>query len=82
MKMILTIAFLAPFFATTAVAQTVHVRPYTKADGTVVQAHDRTAPNTTRSDNWSSRPNVNPETGRVGTVDPYAPVARRTPRIW
>jgi hypothetical protein len=44
-----------------------HVRTYTKKNGTVVQAHDRTKPNKTDSDNWSTKGNVNPETGKKGT---------------
>lgn len=50
-----------------------HVRGYVKADGTYVAPHMRTAPNATMFDNWSSRPNVNPYTGKPGTKDPYAP---------
>jgi hypothetical protein len=45
----------------------VHVHSYVKKDGTVVQAHDRTAPNATKNDNWSTKGNVNPETGKEGT---------------
>lgn len=46
---------------------------YIKRDGTYVPPHMRTAPNATKTDNWSSRPNVNPYTGRRGTKNPYAP---------
>ena len=45
----------------------VHVHGYTKKDGTYVAPHDRTAPNRTKNDNWSTRGNVNPETGKAGT---------------
>jgi hypothetical protein len=45
----------------------VHVQGYTKKDGTYVAPHDRTAPNNTKNDNWSTRGNVNPETGKAGT---------------
>ncbi|HEY4249290.1 MAG TPA: hypothetical protein VGM64_20880 [Lacunisphaera sp.] len=45
----------------------VHVRGYTKKDGTYVAPHDRTAPNHTKNDNWSTKGNVNPETGKAGT---------------
>lgn len=51
----------------------VHVNGYAKRNGTYVMPHVRTAPNPTRIDNWSSRPNVNPYTGKVGTKDPFAP---------
>lgn len=52
---------------------TVRVRGYIKRDGTYVTPHYQTAPNATRLDNWSSKPNVNPYTGKPGTKDPYAP---------
>ena len=56
----------------TANAQ-VHVRGHVRSDGVYVPPHERTEPNSTKTDNWSSRPNVNPYTGREGTVDPYKP---------
>jgi hypothetical protein len=48
----------------------VHVRGYTRKDGTYVAAHDRTAPNDTKLDNWSTKGNINPETGKPGTKNP------------
>jgi uncharacterized protein (DUF58 family) len=48
----------------------VNVRTYTKKTGKVVQAHQRTAPNKTQKDNWSSKGNVNPNTGKPGTKIP------------
>lgn len=53
-------------------AQT-HVNGHYRRDGTYVPPHLRTNPNDTRLDNWSTRGNVNPYTGRTGTVDPYRP---------
>lgn len=47
-----------------------HVRSYTKKNGTHVQSHNRTKKNKTERDNWSSKPNYNPETGRKGTKRP------------
>lgn len=52
-----------------ATAQT-RVRGYTRKDGTVVQPHRRTNPNSTERDNWSSKPNTNPDTGKKGTKTP------------
>jgi hypothetical protein len=49
----------------------VYVRPHVRQDGTYVQPHMRTAPNTSPLDNYSSKGNVNPYTGKEGTVDPY-----------
>ena len=54
----------------------VEVRPYTRQDGTFVQPHHRTPPNDSLFDNYSSKPNVNPFTGKPGTVDPYQPRQR------
>ena len=44
----------------------VSVRGYTTKTGTTVVPHQRTAPNSTKNDNWSHKGNVNPNTGKVG----------------
>lgn len=70
---------LAALIAGPAFAQgTVHVDGYFRRDGTYVPPHTRTAPNSSRTDNWSSEPNVNPNTGERGTVDPYKPEWERS----
>jgi hypothetical protein len=48
----------------------VSVRGYTKKNGTHVQAYKRTAPNGTARDNYSTKGNVNPYTGKKGTKTP------------
>lgn len=48
-------------------AKDVHVKGYTRKDGTYVAPHVRTSPNKTRNDNYSTRGNVNPYTGKAGT---------------
>ena len=50
-----------------------YVNGYTRKDGTYVQPHYQTNPNSTKLDNYSTQGNVNPYTGRAGTVDPYKP---------
>lgn len=45
------------------------VRGYTTKDGTYVPPHRATNPNETRTDNWSTKGNVNPDTGKAGTKD-------------
>jgi hypothetical protein len=45
----------------------VAVRGYYRSDGTYVQPHMRSAPDNTRSNNFSSRGNTNPYTGARGT---------------
>jgi hypothetical protein len=49
------------------------VRSYVTKNGVYVPAHRATNPNSTKLDNWSTKGNVNPYTGKPGTVDPYAP---------
>jgi hypothetical protein len=51
-------------------ASDVHVHGYTKRDGTVVQPYTRTHENSTQRDNFSTKGNVNPYTGKVGTKEP------------
>lgn len=66
----LTIAIVS----TPVLAQRSHyTRGYTRHDGTYVQPHYSTNPNGTKLDNWSTKGNTNPYTGKAGTVDPYKP---------
>lgn len=43
------------------------VRGYTKKDGTYVAPHQRTNPDKSKSNNWSTKGNTNPYTGKPGT---------------
>lgn len=43
------------------------VKGYTSKNGNYVAPHRQTNPNGTRSDNWSTKGNVNPYTGKAGT---------------
>ena len=43
---------------------------YTTNNGTHVQPHQQTNPNSTQRDNYSATGNVNPYTGAVGTRNP------------
>jgi len=58
----MTCAFIAPAIA---MADT-YVRGYTKSNGTYVQGHYRSSPNSHRYDNYSSQGNSNPYTGKQG----------------
>jgi hypothetical protein len=49
------------------------VRGHSKKDGTRVAPHHATNPNKSKRDNWSSKGNRNPYTGKEGTKDPNAP---------
>lgn len=46
------------------------VNGYYRNNGTYVQSHNRTNPNCTNRDNYSTYPNINPHTGKQGTVAP------------
>ena len=62
------IAFvMASLVSVTALGDDVYVQGYTKRDGTYVEGHRRTRENDTRDDNYSTRGNTNPYTGREGT---------------
>lgn len=64
------IVFSAALLSASAWAQ-VYVKPHVTKDGTVVDGYFKTAPNDTKMDNYSTKGNVNPYTGKAGTVDPY-----------
>ncbi|MFH0822044.1 MAG: thermonuclease family protein [Pseudomonadota bacterium] len=48
-----------------------NVSGYHKKDGTYVAPHRRTNPNDYKGDNWTTRGNVNPDTGEKGSKSPY-----------
>ena len=72
MKKILTICLIALFALTTlslpsAVdARTIRIRSYVKKSGKYVPSHYRTSANHSRFDNWSTKGNRNPFTGKKG----------------
>ena len=47
------------------------VQGHMRKNGTDVQPHQQTNPNSTRMDNYGTKGNVNPYTGQPGTKDPY-----------
>ena len=70
MKIILTV-LLVSISLFSALAD-VHVKGYTRKDGTYVAPHVRSSPNSTNADNWSTKGNVNPYTGKAGTKNATA----------
>ena len=68
MKLIM--AILALLLTVNALADT-RVNGYTRKDGTYVQPHYRSSSNSNSYDNYSSKGNSNPYTGKQGTVEPY-----------
>jgi len=68
MKKLFVVASLL-FFSFTAYvdARDTYVRGYTKRDGTRVQGHYRSSPDSYRNNNYSTYGNTNPYTGRSGS---------------
>lgn len=50
---------------------TSRVKGYVKKKGTMTKPHRRTKPNKKKTDNYGSKGNVNPGTGKAGTKDPF-----------
>jgi hypothetical protein len=64
------VAFVLVFIVATSgrlYSKDTYVKGYTRKDGTYVAPHYRSAPNSTKADNWSTVGNVNPYTGAPGT---------------
>lgn len=64
--LILVTAIILSCFTTFAQGQK-KINGYVKSNGTYVKSHYRTNANNKFSDNWSTKPNANPHTGKVGT---------------
>ena len=68
--------------AGTVAAQSSHYRSgYVTRNGTYVAPSYATNPNNTLLDNYSTKGNVNPYTGKIGTVEPYRIEPIRTPQL-
>jgi hypothetical protein len=64
--------FIAIFFLlSTVFAGDVWVNGYYRSDGTYVRGHYRSAPDGNSWNNYSTKGNTNPYTGKRGYVDPY-----------
>lgn len=68
MKVLLALGLIC--FSVSSFADT-HVNGYYRQNGTYVQPHMRTDANDTKFDNYNTKGNTNPYTGKEGTVDPY-----------
>ena len=78
------VAFLAllgadTMLAPSAAACETYVSGYYRADGRYVSGHHRTCANSSVSDNWSTRGNVNPYTGQPGYRSYDVPTPSYTP---
>ena len=71
MKKIIYLLFLIASLLTQVSAKDVYVNGYYRSNGTYVRGHYRTAPDNTLMNNYSTRGNTNPYTGKKGHLDPY-----------
>ena len=67
----LLIAGLALVLLGSAASADQFVNGYMRRDGTYVQPHMRSSPDSNPFNNYSTQGNVNPYTGAVGTRNPY-----------
>lgn len=68
----LALALLLFVSAGSAEAKTIKVKAYFKpSQGSYVMPSYRTSPNKTKLDNYSTKGNYNPYSGKKGTVNPY-----------
>lgn len=68
----IALAVIASLLLPTSLSAQVYVKGYTKKDGTYVAPHYRSTPNSSKLDNYSTKGNINPYTGKVGTKDVYS----------
>lgn len=63
-------AVASPVFAAKAGGGSHGVKGHVTKNGTYVAPHQKTSPNNTQRDNWTSKPNTNPHTGKAGNKEP------------
>lgn len=69
-KLILSIAFSLLSMLMFAQSGSVRVKGYTKKDGSYIAPYTRSKPNKSKNDNYSSKGNYNPNTGKKGSKKP------------
>jgi hypothetical protein len=62
-----THSFSSSHVGTGAKSEHEYVSGYTKNNGTHVNGYDRSTRDDTKNNNWSTKGNTNPETGKAGT---------------
>jgi hypothetical protein len=77
MKALLLGMVLAMALPTISLARGTSVRSYRKRNGTVVHSHRRSEADSSFSNNWSTKGNVNPHTGKRGTKTHRSPRRRK-----
>ena len=71
-KLLFSLALIVTLFAVSSSAveaRSIKVKGYTTRNGTYVNSYYRTSPNRYRYDNYGSKGNYNPYTGKSGTIN-------------
>ena len=63
-----TILVISAFGGANAIIADTYVNGYYRSDGTYVQGYWRSSPDGNHNNNWSTKGNINPYTGKKGTV--------------
>ncbi|MFA4844487.1 MAG: hypothetical protein WC632_06030 [Candidatus Margulisiibacteriota bacterium] len=71
MKKLVLMALICSLLAFTSFAKSVRVSGHIKKSGTYIAPHYKTFPNRTKIDNWPTKGNVNPYTGKKGAKRIY-----------
>lgn len=71
MKKLNLILVAASLLMASSAAHAKYVKGHYRSNGNYVNGYNRTAPDGNRSNNYSSRGNYNPYTGKRGTVSNY-----------
>lgn len=67
MKLLLVLTILSTVSISVFATEQTRVRGYTKKDGTYVPSYERTKPDGSKTNNFSTKGNTNPYTGKEGT---------------
>ena len=70
-SLLVVIVLLGSLSFASLVEAKVKVKGYTKQNGTYVQPYIKSSPNKSKLDNYSTKGNINPYTGKKGTISPY-----------
>ncbi|QQG40514.1 MAG: hypothetical protein HYV37_03015 [Candidatus Levyibacteriota bacterium] len=68
---VLFLAFSFSLVTASSVEALQKVKGYIKKNGTYVAPHFKSSPNKLKFDNFSAKGNINPFSGKKGTVDPF-----------
>lgn len=52
------------------------VTGHIRKNGSIVNPHMRTKPDNSKLNNWDTKSNINPYTGKEGTKDPFKPESK------